>query len=70
MLPSPRIFRSRWAALLWAGGIVWLAYDVAGSAPVATGNAAAASDNAAAATDATGALVNTDDVQALANFVQ
>lgn len=69
MLPSPRIFRSRWAALLWAGGIVWLAYDVAGSAPVATGNSAATSDTAAA-TDATGALVNTDDVQALTNFVQ
>lgn len=24
-----RIFRSRWAALLWAAGIVWTAYDIA-----------------------------------------
>lgn len=27
------IFRNRWWALLWAAGIIWLAYDVAGSAP-------------------------------------
>jgi hypothetical protein len=26
---SGKIFRSRWAALLWAAGIVWTAYDVA-----------------------------------------
>jgi hypothetical protein len=26
---SGKIFRSRWAALLWAVGIVWTAYDVA-----------------------------------------
>ena len=32
MLPSPRIFRSRWAALFWAGGILWMAADVARSA--------------------------------------
>jgi hypothetical protein len=25
------IFRSRWAALLWAAGIIWFAYDFAGS---------------------------------------
>ena len=29
---GPRLFRSRWAALLWAGGILWTAYDVAGGA--------------------------------------
>ena len=28
MIPSG-LFRSRWAALLWAAGIVWTAYDVA-----------------------------------------
>ena len=28
MLPSPRLFRSRWAAVLWAAGILWLAFDV------------------------------------------
>lgn len=26
---SGKIFRSRWAALLWAAGIIWTAYDVA-----------------------------------------
>ncbi|MGN6375989.1 MAG: hypothetical protein ACTHMG_10585 [Sphingomonas sp.] len=26
---SSKIFRSRWSALLWAGGIIWTAYDVA-----------------------------------------
>jgi hypothetical protein len=29
------IFRSRWIALLWAGGFVWMAIDVAGSPPAA-----------------------------------
>jgi len=28
-MPFSRLFRSRWAALLWAGGILWTAYDVA-----------------------------------------
>ena len=27
------IFKSRWMALLWAAGIIWFAYDVAGSQP-------------------------------------
>ena len=27
------IFRSRWIALLWAGGFMWMAIDVAGSPP-------------------------------------
>ena len=30
MLPNSRIFRSRWTAVLWAGGMLWLAIDVAG----------------------------------------
>jgi hypothetical protein len=25
------VFRSRWLALLWAAGIIWFAYDFAGS---------------------------------------
>jgi hypothetical protein len=32
------IFRSRWIALLWAGGFVWMAIDVAGSPPAGGGN--------------------------------
>ena len=27
------IFKSRWMALLWAAGILWFAYDFAGSLP-------------------------------------
>jgi hypothetical protein len=40
---SGKIFRSRWAALLWAAGIVWTAYDVAdaNSPPADHGKAAA-----------------------------
>jgi len=30
-MPFSRLFRSRWAALLWAGGILWTAYDVSGT---------------------------------------
>ena len=30
MLPGPRLFRSRWTAVLWAAGMLWLAVDVAG----------------------------------------
>jgi hypothetical protein len=42
------IFRSRWMALLWAAGIIWLAFDFAGSRPQ--------DDNSAAANDAAAAL--------------
>ncbi len=42
MLPSPRLFRSRWWALLWAAGICWTAIDVAddNSPPPPAGNGA------------------------------
>ncbi len=59
-----RLFRSRWAALLWAAGIVWTAIDVAGSTPPPPPpvNAAAASGG-----DATGAAVDAADLAILAN---
>jgi hypothetical protein len=62
MIPS-KVFRSRWSALFWAGGILWTAYDVAeANAPdPATGN------TTAAMTDATGEQVNSADLAALAN---
>lgn len=63
-MPSSRIFRSRWAALLWAGGILWTAYDVAGAAPA---NKAAENQATPAATDATGVAVENDDLTVLAN---
>jgi hypothetical protein len=62
MLPSSRIFRSRWAALLWAGGMLWFAYDYAGSAPSDGGNGATI-------TDASGDAVNAADLAAVANLI-
>jgi hypothetical protein len=44
------IFKSRWMALLWAAGIIWLAYDFAGSQPQADNNVDA--DDAAAVSNA------------------
>lgn len=41
------IFKSRWMALLWAAGILWLAYDFAGSA--GQDDNASATDDAAVA---------------------
>jgi hypothetical protein len=32
------IFKSRWMALLWAAGILWFAYDFAGSQPASVDN--------------------------------
>jgi hypothetical protein len=54
------IFRSRYMALVWAAGIIWLAYDVAGSAgPETDGN------NQVQAIDVTGAPVTQQDIDAL-----
>jgi hypothetical protein len=64
-MPSSRIFRSRWAALLWAGGILWTAYDVAGGAPPS--KAATENHTAPADSDATGVAVDKDDLGVLAN---
>ena len=44
-------------ALIWAAGILWLAWDVAGSAPQQSN----ASADAEQATDATGAPITPDD---------
>ncbi len=60
MLPNPRLFRSRWAALLWAGGILWFAYDVASSAPRTRADAAASAD---------ADTPNAADVAAIANLL-
>lgn len=57
-----KIFRSRWAALLWAAGIVWTAYDVAeANAP----KHAIAKAHAQSA-DADGATVSDQDAAAVA----
>ncbi|WP_174286710.1 hypothetical protein [Sphingomonas bacterium] len=64
---GPRLFRSRWSALLWAGGILWTAYDVADATPdrgtVAAGNATGGD-----VVDATGAAVDAKDLAVLANM--
>ena len=61
---SSKIFRSRWSALFWAGGIIWTAYDVAEA-----NQPDPATNNAAAQTDATGDAVNANDVGALVNAI-
>lgn len=41
------IFTNRWWALFWAAGIIWFAYDFAGSAPQTDANNVAASSASA-----------------------
>lgn len=66
-MPFSKLFRNRWAALLWAGGILWTAVDVAGFAPArSTGNTTAA---APAPTDATGEVVENSDLAILASVM-
>lgn len=64
-MPFAKLFRSRWSALLWAGGVLWTAYDVAGAAPADTPLAA---NDAAPAKDVTGTPVSADDLAVLAHF--
>lgn len=66
MIPmkTSTIFRNRWWALLWAAGILWFAWDVAGSQPGGDDGT-----NAAVTTDATGAPVTVDDEQRLAQAI-
>ncbi|HEX6741962.1 MAG TPA: hypothetical protein VF079_09250 [Sphingomicrobium sp.] len=56
MIPmrTSSIFKSRWMALIWVAGILWFAWDVAGSAPQEANTASA---NAEQPTDATGAPI-------------
>jgi hypothetical protein len=57
MIPmrTSSVFKSRWMALLWAAGIIWFAYDFAGSEPQG------ANTSAENATDVTGTPVTADD---------
>jgi len=66
-MPFVKLFRSRWAALLWAGGILWTAYDVADSAPHSAPVAARGHDGSSTE-DATGATVHDEDLALLANL--
>ena len=62
-MKTSTIFRNRWWALLWAAGILWFAWDVAGSQPGADDGTNAST------TDATGAPVTVDDEQRLAQAI-
>jgi hypothetical protein len=55
------VFKNRWMALLWAAGIIWFAYDFAGSQQQDTN----ASDNAQQATDGSGTPVTSADTNKL-----
>lgn len=59
-----RVFRSRWQALLWAGGVLWFAYDFVGAQPQAQASNVAAP---AQGEDATGSAVTNADLAVLAN---
>ena len=56
------VFKSRWMALIWAAGILWFAWDIAGSAPPSD-----SSTNADQPTDATGAPVTSEEQNKLSN---
>ena len=49
MIPmrTSSIFKSRWMALIWAAGILWVAYDFVGSEPKDDTNNNAAPDETA-----------------------
>lgn len=64
MIPmrTSSVFKSRWMALLWAAGIIWFAYDFAGSEPQDQGNNSVA-------TDATGSPVSADDANKVGQVI-
>jgi len=62
-MPFAKLFKSRWSALILAGGILWTAVDVADYAPASQPDNQTA---AAAPTDATGEAVRNSDLIALA----
>ena len=62
MIPmrTSTVFKSRWMAMLWAAGFIWLALDVAGSSkPPANASANQSASQDSTATD--------QDVQSAAN---
>jgi hypothetical protein len=57
------IFKSRWLALLWAAGIIWVAYDFA--APSSDDATNTADNSEVLVTDANGAPVAPDEAKQL-----
>jgi hypothetical protein len=66
-VPFRKIFLSRWAALLWAAGILWTAFDTVGFGPPAAHDKPEAASNES---DATELNVNNDDLAILANAMR
>ena len=66
MIPmrTSSIFKSRWMALIWAAGIIWLAVDVAGPDESAANNTVAADQP----TDVTGAQITDENMKQFADF--
>jgi hypothetical protein len=65
MIPmrTSSIFKSRWVALIWAAGIIWLAVDVAGGSASTPSNSTA---NETGLTDQAGQPVTDEDAQKVA----
>jgi hypothetical protein len=65
MIPmrTSSIFKSRWMALLWSAGIIWLAISVAGPGDSAGNNTAADQP-----TDVTGARITDENMKQFADF--
>jgi hypothetical protein len=70
-MPYAKLFRSRWAALIWAAGILWTAVDVAGFAPAKSHDdiAQATANATAPQTDVTGEVVKNSDLAILAGVM-
>ena len=68
MIPmrTSSIFKSRWMALLWSAGFIWLAISVAGLDDSADNNAAAADQP----TDITGARITDENMKQFADFAK
>lgn len=66
MLPRrpSALFRSRWAALLWAAGVLWTAVTIAG-----IGKSHAPAAPASTASDPAGQPVEQDDLALLRNVI-
>ena len=61
------IFKSRWMALLWAAGIIWMAIDFAAPSQPSSAPQVAASDTPP--TDSTGASINPEQERQLAQII-
>ena len=67
MIPmkTSSVFKNRWFALLWAAGILWFAYDVAGGGDTQTD-----ANGVETVTDATGAQVDDQQVKAIKKAIE